>query len=751
MKKKTIHILFCLFFIVFFPVSFFAQSFVPSDLPGLTLWLTGDSVQVSTPPQIDKCFDLSPSLNHAVQLSSSLQPISVPAVLAGHKVMRFDGADDVLQFNPISNIRTVFWVLNEKASSVSNSRPLLGSSGSYEFSRGSNKEIWSGGNASSAILGGVTRVNSVGVNGTSVTISSAFSIISLVCTTNVSAEFISNDRNIPGRVWDGDIAEIIIYDQPLNAFDVQQVEQYLQFKYAPPANIGPDIAITNNFCDTVLHAGTGFNSYLWGGGEVLEAVTVSQSGVYWVQATDIFGYTSVDSVNVSISRPSFFQLTDTVVCNSSLTWNSGLNTTLFDFLWQDNSTDSLTDIIVSGSYSVTVTDSFGCSFSSAPVNVIIDNFINTATLGPDTFSCGPTVLRLLNNPAAFNPGYSWSDSSTSDSLFVSSSGQYWLDATSSNGCIKTDTVDITIVPIPVFDLGPDTTFCFYQNLILNPSIIGAYNYLWQDNSVSTTYSVVSSGFYKVKVQDSFGCNYTDSINVSIDSALFIASLGPDVSFCAGNSIALVSGAAPGLNYVWSDFSTNDSLSILFSGTYSVTVSDSNACSVSDAINVFIAGVAPTASFSEDTSCLFANTQFTDLSAAPGTDFITGWNWDFGDLSTSSSQSPLHIYADTGIYVTTLTVTTNIGCSSVLLKNIHVYPKPLPDFSAVNLCERAVVSFSDQSLNFGYPLVFWNWDFADVQSGTNNFSALQNPNHVYNADSVYFIQLIIKNNFGCYEF
>ena len=241
-----------------------AQSiFQPSDIAGLKLWLRGDSVQTTTPPFVDKCFDKSSAANHATQSTASLQPISISSNLNGHKAIQFDGTDDYVSFNEIADIRTVFWVVKEDNSASSNYRSLLGHTIAFDFVRGDNKQIWNSSYSSNSILSGITKINRTAVNGTTALVPTAhYSIISIVTTGNVKGDNFSNERNIPGRLWFGNLAELIVYNQPLTAAEVTQVETYLNNKYAPVVNLGTDI-VSANFCDTTLNAGEWFKSLLW--------------------------------------------------------------------------------------------------------------------------------------------------------------------------------------------------------------------------------------------------------------------------------------------------------------------------------------------------------------------------------------------------------------------------------------------------------------------------------------------------------
>ncbi|WP_170940693.1 S8 family serine peptidase [Pseudoalteromonas sp. NBT06-2] len=70
--------------------------------------------------------------------------------------------------------------------------------------------------------------------------------------------------------------------------------------------------------------------------------------------------------------------------------------------------------------------------------------------------------------------------------------------------------------------------------------------------------------------------------------------------------------------------------------------------------------APQANFSSVVSDLTAT--FTDTSSdSDGS--VVSWSWDFGDGNTSSSQNPVHTYAENGTYDVSLTVVDNEGATS----------------------------------------------------------------------------------------
>ena len=184
------------------------------------------------------------------------------------------------------------------------------------------------------------------------------------------------------------------------------------------------------------------------------------------------------------------------------------------------------------------------------------------------------------------------------------------------------------------------------------------------------------------------------------------------------------------------------------GLYTVKLIIRNGTAVDSLIKtqyIFVSNV-PGASFivSDSVGCSPFLIQFNDLSTA-GSGTITSWEWDFGDGTTSSIQSPQHIYSVAGNFTITLKVTNSNGCITVLTKPgfIHIDPSPLADFtsSSSSGCSPPVsINFTNTTTGSYSASV---WDFGD---GTN--SSLTNPSHNYNAAGTFDVSLIVNNNFGC---
>ena len=173
---------------------------------------------------------------------------------------------------------------------------------------------------------------------------------------------------------------------------------------------------------------------------------------------------------------------------------------------------------------------------------------------------------------------------------------------------------------------------------------------------------------------------------------------------------------------------------LFTVTLTVTGpggEDTQICS--DCIDVQYP--APEAAFSLDpaSGTYDLSVQFTDGSSGP----IDSWMWDFGDGSTSTEQSPQHVYTSAGTYSITLTVEGPGGSDSLTCSDCItvLHPAPSAGFTPSTTAGDydLTVSFTNTSQG---PITDYLWDFGDGQTSTE-----ANPVHVYTTAGTYTVTLL----------
>lgn len=302
---------------------------------------------------------------------------------------------------------------------------------------------------------------------------------------------------------------------------------------------------------------------LWSDGSRDTAIKVTQSGTYWVR-TNIGECFASDTINVTVRPlPAFTLGNDTIICSNQLiNLSASPDPPGVSYIWSTGATASSITTVSDGLYWLKVRENgYGCSFSDS----IIIQFrtLPEYSLGPDTAICEKDTITL-NATVAAASGYSWNTGASVPAIDVYQAGIYWADV-SKDGCVYRDSIDLIVKPLPVVNLGDDTTLCEDQTLLLDAQNPGSA-YLWQNNSTDETYSVTKNGTYFVKVTTN-GCAASDT--TQIDYLLRPRfTLGPDKRICTGQEIVL----NPGLNnvsYVWQNGSTSPVLTVNDIGLYYV--------------------------------------------------------------------------------------------------------------------------------------------------------------------------------------
>ncbi|HDO27749.1 MAG TPA: T9SS type B sorting domain-containing protein, partial [Bacteroidetes bacterium] len=135
------------------------------------------------------------------------------------------------------------------------------------------------------------------------------------------------------------------------------------------------------------------------------------------------------------------------------------------------------------------------------------------------------------------------------------------------------------------DLGPDTSFCYGQSVLLSPGG-GFYSYYWQDGSTDSVLLAGNTGYYWVQVTDSAGCTATDSVYIEAYME-FSFSLGPDTSRICEGDYLILHGPGGYASYTWQDGSGYPDLIADTSGIYWLEVTAENGCAARDSMLLIV--------------------------------------------------------------------------------------------------------------------------------------------------------------------
>ena len=164
------------------------------------------------------------------------------------------------------------------------------------------------------------------------------------------------------------------------------------------------------------------------------------------------------------------------------------------------------------------------------------------------------------------------------------------------------------------------------------------------------------------------------------------------------------------------------------------------------VNTANLGRLPSADFTADDTTVGVGQQvkFTDLSFS-GSRVVTGWQWNFGDGTTSTQVNPTKSYASAGTFNVSLTVQTALGNDSATRNGfITVSGGPSAAFSATPTSGAAplVVQFTDQSNGNGSAIASRLWNFGDGATSTAT-----SPSHTYDTEGSFTVSLTVNGSNG----
>jgi hypothetical protein len=328
--------------------------------------------------------------------------------------------------------------------------------------------------------------------------------------------------------------------------------------------------------------------------------------------------------------------------------------TFSTYRWSNLYTTQYIQATTAGNYSVTVTNSVGCTASDT-VSVNFSGSAPNPNLGPNQTVCAGTVVTL--NPGSFST-YSWSTGATTPTISPTTSGTYSVTVTNSCGSASAS-VTLTFNPIPTPSLGPDQAVCVGP-VTLNPGSFTTYS--WSTGATTATISPSVSGTYSVTVSNGT-CSASDTVVVTIN-ANPLPNLGGNQTICGTTPVTLNPGSYSA--YSWSTGATSPTLSVSSSGTYSVTVTDGNGCTGTSAVTITFHPL-PTPNLGPNQIVCTG----TPVTLNPGS--YSAYSWSTGATTPTISPTTNGIYG--------VTVTDANGCTGSDAMNLVFVP--LPTFSFGN--------------------------------------------------------------------
>lgn len=420
-------------------------------------------------------------------------------------------------------------------------------------------------------------------------------------------------------------------------------------------------AAMDGIVNTTVSGGTAPFTYLWNTIPAQDSsVAINlNGGNYTVTVTDANGCST--SASIQVNEPTQVNATFTttqVTCfglsdGDATVFPSGGTGMGYTYQWLSSPIQTTQQAVnlPGGDISCIVTDSDGCSNTLTtnvfgPVLVNIDTIYSTPTL---CYGSNEGTVGTAGSGGTGNLTYQWSNNGTGNLQFNLSAGMYSMTLTDFVGCQAIDSVEV---------LQPDSIEIQFQTtpLLCNndatgtatASVIGGtmpYNYSWNSQPIQNTAAAnnLQAGNYILTITDANNCVMTDTAMVIEPPALAIVFDTTPVScFGAvdGKAWATASGGVGNYSYLWNyNSSTSDTINNVTGGFYTIVVSDTNNCILTDSVLVAEPAVLVASATSVQTSC-FGDTDGTATIAATGGNGNYTYNWNTTPIQNTQTATNL---------------------------------------------------------------------------------------------------------------
>ncbi len=262
------------------------------------------------------------------------------------------------------------------------------------------------------------------------------------------------------------------------------------------------------------------------------------------------------------------------------------------YAWSNNAVTANIADLTAGWYKLTVTDENLC--------ILVDSIevtqpeLLTVTLDPTMVTCNgadnASIIAVVNG-GTMAYSYTWSNAETTEMISGLDPAEYSVAITDANGCTANASVTITEPEVLAVTLDASAILCNGGTTDVTTVVTGGtapYSYMWTGAEISESLTEVIVGTYAVTITDANNCTVNASIEITQPDALGITMDGTNLTCFEsqnGAASATVTGGTGTYTYVWSNLAETESISDVAAGWYYVTVSDVNACSIIDSIEI----------------------------------------------------------------------------------------------------------------------------------------------------------------------
>ena len=364
---------------------------------------------------------------------------------------------------------------------------------------------------------------------------------------------------------------------------------------SPSCNNQSDGSILPN-----IFGNTGPYTYNWSDGSIESSLNDLEAGEYWIRVTNRMGCYEEREVVLSDPYIISFGAISSPTCVGGEDGNAAMSSSgcpcMFSgctFLWENGYTTKPNDSLHSGWNSVVITHTDGCIVTDSvlipePPAVIVDFLVENVLCYGDLNGSIQLEMDTIFGPQ----NILWFNGDTTDHIEDLSAGTYTVEATDTRGCHDSLHIEVASPDSLSLDIEFTEWLCSGAadgevSLMVSG---GTPEYSYFVNGVQYQDSIIaglSEGNYTLYVSDLNGCDQEAQANMSnLDPIVIDFDMVPasGVNTLDGIIISNVTGGLAPYSYNWSATQSDESVIVYLNpGWYSLEVTDSNNCMVSDSI------------------------------------------------------------------------------------------------------------------------------------------------------------------------
>lgn len=353
----------------------------------------------------------------------------------------------------------------------------------------------------------------------------------------------------------------------------------------------------NGFLTANVSGGVPPYTYLWSQGSTTQVVTGVAPGVYSLIVTDAVGCSGNATAIVNPAPDFNINVTGANVTTCGAADGVATATILagtgpFTFLWNTGATTQSISGLTGGLlYSVTVTNGANCVetgsvFITVPPNIFVG--INATPTVCEGQNDGVATAIVTGGTPPFV--YIWSNGASTPTISGLPAGTYSVLVSDANGCQAS--ASATIIEAPGLNVSVNATevVCGTENMGSAAVIVNGgmqpYSYLWSNGSTGTFVENLEEGTYSIIVTDALGCTGVAEFTIQIIDDFAISVVPRDVLCFGGNDgsiLVTASGGQEPYTYTWDNGMTGMEIINLTAGSYTVTVTEANGCTIVETI------------------------------------------------------------------------------------------------------------------------------------------------------------------------